>query len=323
MKKLLLWSAIFASTAQPLTASCACDSCPIDPSSPKPEHQLNLYMNLDWVDLNQVRIESNRATVGEREEDHNEVKTLNQVLTLGAAYQLTPHWDIFAEIPYVSRVHEHIHLDDGMSESWSMNAFGDLKIGAGYGHEFQLLHPQGKTYVRAAVKLPTGATDQTNSDGEKADVPVQPGSGSTDLEFSATYSQPLFKWTNCNALVSVVPLQLSSFVKLPGEGTEGYRNGKVLTLGADLSFALSEGLTEQIGLLGKLQGTASPGQTDEVSQNTGGTYLYLTSKTEVALWDTDHRWHLGIYLPLYQRVNGIQLSADWMLRTGLSWSLQI
>jgi hypothetical protein len=53
-------------------------------------------------------------------------------------------------------------------------------------------------------------------------------------------------------------------------------------------------------------------------QLSGGKYLYFSPGLS---YDLSHAWQLYAYLqlPLYQYVNGVQLTADWAALAGVAW----
>ena len=53
-------------------------------------------------------------------------------------------------------------------------------------------------------------------------------------------------------------------------------------------------------------------------EDTGGTYVYLSPGISVAIGQRTQLYGF-VQLPLYQRVNGVQLVADWSVAAGLSY----
>ena len=52
-------------------------------------------------------------------------------------------------------------------------------------------------------------------------------------------------------------------------------------------------------------------------EDTGGTFVHLSPGINVALSEKTQLYGF-VQVPLYQRVNGVQLTADWSVAAGLS-----
>jgi hypothetical protein len=64
------------------------------------------------------------------------------------------------------------------------------------------------------------------------------------------------------------------------------------------------------------------GDTSEEIGKTGGEFLYFSPGIQIHLLE-NWNWHTTLQIPVYQRVNQIQLTSDYNLQTGLSYRFKI
>jgi len=148
------------------------------------------------------------------------------------------------------------------------------------------------------LKLPTGKTDRKNADGDAAERSLQPGSGTTDLLVGASYS-------------SQRPVQnLSTFVQglmqLPLHSKDEYKPGNRVSLDAGVRY----GVGEQVGLLLQANGLwrGRDRGAEAEPEDTGGTSLFLSPGVSYSIGKAINLY--GFFqVPLYQYVNGVQLTA--------------
>jgi hypothetical protein len=157
------------------------------------------------------------------------------------------------------------------------------------------------------LKLPTGRTDVRNSGGELAERTLQPGTGTTDLLAGLYYSKFL-------------PMKnLSWFAQgmaqIPLRQHDDYRPGNRYTLDVGLRYLA----TDQVSLL--LQANALARRRDGGAQaepaDSGGNSLFLSPGASYAL-TRELQVYGFLQLPLYQYVNGVQLTARRAVAIGIS-----
>jgi hypothetical protein len=235
-------------------------------------------------------------------------------------YGISDRFQVGVTIPYVHREHTHIHHEDGgnVQENWNFNGLGDIAVIGNY----SVINPemQKEIYlgISAGIKLPTGLTSAVNGDGEKAEVTIQPGSGSYDALAGINFNYPLFtiQTTNENEY-STIPLILGILYKIPGKGTEDYQYGNTLliTAGTDYQFTSEASLTLQVNF--RNQGYANVGSTGEPKENTGGTKIFISPGLNLSI--TDYLSFFGIVqLPVYQNFHGIQQTSRFNTQIGIS-----
>jgi hypothetical protein len=297
---------LFAVAALRLDASCGSSSCPIDLHAlNRPmAGQFTLDLSLQYID--QDRLQSRIILTPE----HQELRTLNRAATLGLAYGVTNRLQLGVVAPYISRLHEHIESASGELERWNLRGIGDVMVQARYRFN-------SDWWAMGAVKLPTGSSTQTNGD-ERAEVPVQPGSGSTDAILGLSYEGGIIRSTAAEG-----PLGNKALIPLFA-GITYRRNGTAhhYTIGDEWQLNTGTAYPLRSNVEALLQANARVRSRDasldpEDHELTGGRVLFLSPGVRVSAGRA--AWYALVQLPLYQRVNGIQLTARRNLITGVQW----
>ncbi len=299
----LMFAALLA--APVAHASCGGSYCTIntgeDALGPwvKPGWRLDLrgeYMSADTLRSGKSRV----APSGEPDAT-DETRTLNRNLLASIDYSGGAQWGVSAQLPWVSRFHEHIFNDPvngPTTEQWRFQKFGDMRVIGRY--QFLGL-PEHRSAAGAqfGLKLPTGSTTVSNGDGARAERALQPGTGTTDLVLGVYYNAPRgvrdFSWFVQAMAVS------------PLNSREDYRPGRQLTLSTGLNKPLNDGVNAllQLNLSHKARDSGAQAEPEE----SGGFQAFLSPGLGVAV-SRRARLYGFVQLPVYQRVNGIQLTAD-------------
>jgi hypothetical protein len=310
MRRRLSLLFLLAFTALRLDASCGSASCPIDLHAlNRPmKGQLTFDFSLQYIDQDQPRILTRRARVGEIPSDHEELRTINRAATLGLAYGITDLLQVSVSTPYVARTHEHIHTASGELEHWNLHGIGDTLVQARYRFG-------GDFWAMAGVKLPTGSSTRTNGE-EPAEVPVQPGSGSTDTIVGLAYEGGIVRATGAQGPLgnsALIPLLLSATYRRNGTAHD-YTVGNELQVNAGTAYPLRSNVELLLQANARVRGRDdSPDPEDH--ELTGGRFLFLSPGVRVSAGRA--AWYALIQLPLYQRVNGIQLTSQRNVISGV------
>ena len=301
---------LFAFCALRLDASCGASSCPID------LHALNRPMagqftfdlSFQYIDQDQPRIFTRRARVGEIPSEHEELRTINRAATLGLAYGLTDALQISVGLPYISRAHEHIHSATGDLERWNLHGIGDVMVQARYrfGKDFWAL---------GGVKLPTGSSDMTNGQ-EAAEVPIQPGSGATDAIVGLAYEGGIVRGSGAQGMLghkALIPLFVSATYRRNGAAHQ-YTIGDEWQLNAGTAYPVRSSVEVLLQANARVRGRDQSLDPEDHAL-TGGRYLFLSPGVRVSAGRAS--WYALIQLPLYQRVNGIQLTSQRNVISGV------
>ncbi len=316
VRRALVIAAIAALLVAPSTiASCGSSSCPLE------LHGLDLTTSTPFVlDLSFQYIHQDRLMHGTRPghfgevpTDHNELSTINRLTTLQASYLVTPRLQVTAIAPFVSRSHEHLAADAGGTlEQWSFSALGDAAAQARYGVFISNTPKHQSLWVSAGVKFPTGARHElSRSNGEPAEVTIQPGSGSTDFSAGLTWNSGFLHDTGLPGILgttTVIPYFASVTYRRNGRGTDFYRRGDELQISVGSEYPLSNRIDVLAQLNARQQSKDFAGSTGEDPNLTGGRYLFVSPGLRLIL--PGHASAYGyVQLPVYQNVNGLQLTS--------------
>jgi hypothetical protein len=250
----------------------------------------------------QPRSGSRKVGVGEVPSHHDEVHTFNQNLVATYSQTWASGWGLSATLPFVDRDHLHIHNHHGaqLREQWNFRELGDMRLTGRYQRALEGPDATPRTAgVFLGLKLPTGRTDKANGNGDEAERSLQPGSGTTDLLAGAIFHQQVA--ASGAAWFAQVQLQQ------PLNSHDGFRPGA--QLGLDLGYAHPftqrlSGLV-QVNALAKRRDRGANAEPDD----SGGRFLFLSPGLSYKLGE---RFLVYAYYqqPLYQHVNGVQLTAD-------------
>jgi len=264
-------------------------------------------LRYEFIDQDQPRTGTSNVGVGQIPRDHDEVRTINRNLIAGFDYTFDEHWGVGVQLPLVDRSHEHIVHDSGGStpESWNFTRIGDARVLGRY----RFSPPQGGAGIfglQFGIKLPTGKFDVTNNAGEEAERSLQPGSGTTDALLGGFYNAPLGRHATWFADVL--------WQAALGQRAD-YRPGNRAGLDIGVSYPVGEAVALQLQL--NTQWKDHERGANAEPEDTGGSFVFLSPGASVAI-SRKMQLYGFVQLPLYQRVNGVQLVADWSVAAGLS-----
>lgn len=269
-------------------------------------------LRYEYVDQDQPRSGSRKVGVGQLPRHHDEVYTTNRNWIGSFDYVFDADWSISVVAPIVDRDHQHIHnhLGQKLLESWDFSGLGDVRALGRYrlsSSESRETQEAGAVGLIFGLKLPTGAFDVRNGNRELAERTLQPGTGTTDAVIGAY-------------VVRTLPLKdLSWFaqaeLQLPMNARAGYKPGERLAIDAglryDLTGAVSLLLQGNLLLRGKDSGAnAEPA-------DSGGHALFVSPGASYAASKDVHLYGF-LQLPLYQYVNGVQLTVSKAAMLGAS-----
>ena len=314
MRKLCLGAMLIA----PLTAAASCGSafCTINTSwdahGAWREPGWSLDLRYESIRQDQPRTGTRDIAVGEAPQHHDEVRTANRNLLGALDYTFDQDWGVNLLVPLVDRQHDHIHNHLGAQEpeSWDFTGLGDVRVLARRrlaATEDAAASSVATTGINFGLKLPTGRTDVRNAHGELAERSLQPGSGTTDAVLGAYHSKHL-------------PLRsLSWFVQglaqIPLNYHEDYQPGIRLSADAGVRYEAGDrlALLLQINTLLKARDHGAEAEPED----TGGTFVFLSPGVSYA-FTRSLQAYAFVQLPLYQRVNGVQLVPDYAFAVGMN-----
>ena len=296
-------------------ASCGSAFCTVNSNwtseSATTESGSVFVLRYEYINQNQPRAEGNNVAVGQITRDHGEVSTVNRNLLATFSHTFGSGFGVSVIAPIVDRNHFHIQNDDDGTqtpETWKFRELGDIRVVGRYQLPFIGDPTQPSTAgITFGAKLPTGRTNIANAAGELAERTLQPGSGTTDAIIGAYYHQKLPQWNSTWFAQFQYQHALNSH--------NGFKPGS--QFGVDAGFRY--GVTDKLGAL--VQVNALVKQRDRGAQaepdDSGVRYVSVSPGLSYAVTET-----LQIYgflqKPVYQHVNGVQLTADKAFVVGLS-----
>jgi len=267
------------------------------------------YEYYDNTDLRSGLDSANRSAFRYPNAVEVQRETLNRSTWLGLDYVESPSWGIAAQLPYYDRYHSTIAAGDtGISESRA-SGLGDARIVARY----QKFDPSESFGLQFGFKLPTGRFTQDFAAGPEAGTPLdrglQLGTGTTDLLAGMSY----FRRATAN---------LGCFAQVLLDQPLNYRDGFVpsasVGLNTGVRYLNTSSLTPQLQLNLRWDGRERGVNAD--FDNSGDTVAYLSPGVTAELSNGASAF-VFVQLPVYQRVNGLQLEPRWLLSLGVSYKL--
>jgi hypothetical protein len=267
--------------------------------------------HFEYIDQDQPRAGSHSVAVGEIPMHHDEVETINRNYITTFAYGFTPEWGASVVVPWVDRDHQHIHNHQGekVLETWKFNDLGDMRVQASYQKALDSSDAQRAGFVGliGGIKLPTGKTDVTNAEGEVAERSLQPGTGTTDLLLGASYRETL-PLINSSWFVQVA-------AKQPLNSHDNYRPGTQVELDFGYRYDVSDKVALMLQLNYNWKNRDSGSEAEP--EDSGGQTLALTPGISVEVAPNVNVYGF-VQIPVYQYVNGVQLTANWAATVGIN-----
>jgi len=302
-----------AAMPEPARASCGSATCPIDPQSLNLPYPGRWTLDLSFQYIDQDRLHHGRHEVSRAEppeEGELEIRTVNRITTVVANYAATPDLILSGSLPYVSRYHEH--FDSRELGTFHLDGIGDGSLSARYRFLPDL-------WGGIAVKLPTGNRSSSNEAGEEAEPTIAPGSGSTDLSASLVYqSTASVRSLTYGPLgnVAALPWFVGVTAWRNGTGTRDYRAGNEIQINAGANYPVFESFQVLFQLNYRARTKDDVGKTDAIRDDTGGTFLYASPGLRFAFTPKAALYGY-VQIPIYQRINGVNIASRYNLFGGL------
>ncbi len=238
-----------------------------------------------------------------------QLSTLSRNTTLDLGYSSGSAWGLSLAVPFSDRDHRTIAAGDTAASTSHVSGVGDVRVGVRY--EFASPGRTRGVAVSLGLKLPTGGFGQNFAGGPQAgtalDRGLQLGTGTTDLLVSVTaYTRPGLYWG------WFAQAQLTQ----PLNARDGFRPSSGLGVSVGVRRLTSGWLTPQLQANARWDGREAGINSD--AANSGGTSMYLSPGVTAELGGKATAFAF-VQLPVFQRVNGLQLQPRWLLSTGLAW----
>lgn len=333
MKRFIVIVALYAAIALPYSASAAGLCCQVSSgvqenlmgvASPE-ANKFSLQTTYSFTHMDKIKEGTSTRSVGD-------IMTAGKYTvipitmdmtryTITAAYGFSHEFSLFASIPSVRNTMAMTHLHgDGEWENHTMNPvnnFGDITVMGLYRPYVE--SENGVTdalSVGLGVKTPTGSYTETASTGY-VHAHMQPGTGSWD---------PLLSIIHTKMMGSFL-IQTDAAYQLATRNPEGYRFGDSFTANLTGTYKATENLNAVAGLIylhvnkandrdGKY---TNPASLMDDTANTGGDSIWISPGLQwVPLKNS--LLDFKVQLPVWERVNGVQLVSTYRILAGLSYS---
>ena len=292
-------------------------------------------LSYDVINQNQFHQGSSNISQGQAEQILNggsnanpsgnevETQTLTRTTTLNLDYN-TPEWGVSVQLPIIYRYHTTYQVGlgqtasdagvfqtgNGGAESYNfsqVNSLGDMRVVGRYA-----LAEDGGYGVTFGVKLPTGITTGpfSGAAGGIVDPSLQAGTGSTDILLGAYYTgqKDALGWFTQATWQHALASQA------------GYTPGDTLNTNLGLRYAgLSDAVTPLVQINYVHRNTDSGFNAShefDGTPQTGGNLGYLAPGVAATLGN-GFRAYAYVQIPIYQNVNGVQLTAKEIFSLGL------
>ena len=265
---------------------------------------IRLDLRAEFIEPDQLRKGTDKTVSAGVPDTHDEVRTFNRNFVATLDYSFSPDWGVSLRVPLVDRYHEHIHNDVGgpETETWRFTEIGDAQAVARY--TFYHGADNGDAGVRFGLKLPTGSTTQDNGE-ERAERSLQPGSGSTDAILGLYYYRRVHAWAW---------FAQAGWQQVIHERAD-FRPGSQLSADIGLNYALTPDWSLMLQLNATHKNHDSGANAEPA--DSGSTNVFLSPGVSYRA-TRDVSLYGFLQQPLYQRVRGTQLTADWSAALGVS-----
>lgn len=278
--------------------------------------KLTLDFSYRWIPMDQVHEGSNSASEAFVPRidfangtivpgGHQEIRTNNELMQVDLGIGITERFSATVSIPFSNlRTHEHAHEGGDFSRQDGTSGFGDIRLIGKYALWVSTKH---LLVGGAGVKTPSGEYKLLDHEGEINEPTIQPGTGSWDGIVSAYYAY------------QIIPHEWDAFFstsyQITTENTLDYKMGETLLLNAGASYRLTEKWVTS------LQANLRYSPHDEFKgvevPSTGGTWVYVTPGFKVQA-SPNTALYAHLQLPVYQRVNEVNLVPRYQLILGVS-----
>ncbi len=269
-----------------------------------------LDLRYEFIDQDQPRAGREKIVVGQIRRHHNEVRTLNRNLLATYSRNFDASWGLSITAPILDREHAHIHNHHGaqLDERWDFTRLGDIRVVGRYQLPVIGDPRQPVSFgVNFGLKLPSGKFTVANGAGDVAERSLQPGSGTTDGIVGVYFHQQ-------------IPARASSwFVQAQYQQAlnqrQEYKPGDRTTVDVGYRYGFNDklGALIQLNLLWRGRDAGSNAE----PADSGGRFAFASPGMSYAVSDRTQLYAF-VQLPVFQRVNGVQLTSDRGFLIGLS-----
>jgi len=268
---------------------------------------VSIDLRYDYFDQTELRTGAHsvdRSAIGFPTDREIQQTTTNKNTTLGVDYGISRYWGVGVQLPYFDRLHTTITEGDTDISTSHTRSVGDVRVMARY----QGFSEDVSYGVQFGLKLPTGRIDALFSDGpqvgESLDRGLQPGTGTTDLLIGAY---------NVGSLAPAFSYFAQVLLQQALTSRDGFKPGIGLNANIGARYTGFGKIVPQLQLNLRVEDRESGSNAD--IPNSGATLAFISPGVS---FKVASRADIFAYaqLPLYQRVNGLQLEARYFFSAG-------
>ncbi len=269
-------------------------------------------IDLRHDDFNQTDLRTgtgrvDRSAISFPADAETQQQTFNRNTTLTLDYGINADWGASLQLPYINRYHTTIVDGDTEVSTSRSSSIGDVRLLGRY----QGFSPEHDWGVQFGLKLPTGRTNVNFNGGpqigESLDRGLQPGTGSTDLLLGLYTFGPLNQQFDYFA---------QALLQVPLHTKDEFKPGVGANLTAGIRYLTGTAFVPHLQVNARIEGKESGANAD--IPNSGATLIYLSPGATWSMTDS-----LKLYgfaqVPIYQRVNGLQLEPKVSVSVGLHY----
>jgi hypothetical protein len=279
-----------------------------------------LNQNKLWAGTRSISPGAAASVTNPKTGDPAEVEqyTKNHYLTATVDYSDGNAWGVSVSLPFIDRSHSTLGVgSDGATFDPANGAYtssgsglGDVRV---VGRYFGLaeMHNLG---LQLGLKLPTGEKNQVADDGSltPVDPGLQRGTGTTDLIAGAYYFDELTPdWGYFTQATFQAALNHSTMAG------GSYKPGNNVNASIGLRYKGFTSFVPTVQLNARYAKTDSGEAADTYA--TGGKLVYLTLGGILPVTE-NFAPYANVQLPIYQNVNGIQLTPKYTVSVGARYS---
>ncbi len=267
------------------------------------------YQYYDQDDLRAGTHSVDRSTFAFPNAQEIQLDTLTRSVALGLDYTASPHWGFSLLLPYYDRFHSTTAPGDTAISETRATGPGDARLMA----RWQTYNPRQSFSLQMGLKLPTGRFNQDFATGPAAgallDRGLQLGTGTTDVVAAASYfARPA--------------LHIGWFAQATVEqalaSRDGFLPSSTAALNVGVRYLNTSVVTPQLQLNARWDGREhglyadTPDSGDAAFFASPGVTIQLAQRSSLFAF---------LQVPVYQRVNGLQLEPRWLLSAGFRWRM--
>jgi hypothetical protein len=309
-------SALVLLAAQSASANCGSSVCLLntdwDAQGISSAPGLRVDMRLETIKQDKLR-EGTKVVGAEAVTDEIvPLKTHDRNALLTLDYPFSQLWAVQVALPLLQRTHTQLTRNEDGSETineFKLNGLGDVRVVGRYALSNNADVRTGGygAGLNFGIKLPTGQHRVIAPNAQLAEPGLQPGTGTTDAIMGAYYNQQSIQ-SNWGYFARA---QFQAALNSRDE----FKPGNKFSVDAGMRYAINDAVLLQLQANALISAKSSGMRAEP--DNTGGSLITLSPGATFYV-TKDVKLYAFYQRPIYQHVNGVQLSTTDSFALGLS-----